>query len=256
MNARFFARTAPVAIAAALLLSGCGGGGNSLNEAAAANTNTPLPQIAAPNNGDWSQTITETPENGYRMGNPDAPVKLVEYASIGCHVCADFSDTAHAELVDTYVKSGQVSWEYRPFMLFPTDPGMFLLLKCQGPQPFFALAEELYRTQQGPSGWMSRTQSLDAAQIAQLQSMPAPQQAGALVKAIRMDEFFRQRGLPQGRVDACLADQAGLQKLADTTALGQREGVTGTPSFFINGQRAEVTAWSALEPRIRAAIGQ
>ena len=240
---------------AALALTACGSGGNNLNQAAA-NLNAPLNKIEAPNNADWTQTVQETPEGGYRMGNPDAPVKLVEYASIGCHVCADFSDAAHEKLTNEYVRSGQVSWEYRPLMLFPTDPGMFLMLKCQGPQPFFALAEQLYRTQQGESGWMNRTRTLTEAQLAQLQAMPAPVQAGALVKAIRMDEFFRQRGLPQARIDACLADRAQLQKLADTTSLGQREGVTGTPSFFINGKREEVTAWSALEPRLRAAIGQ
>lgn len=245
-----------LAATAALALAGCkGGSGNNLNEAAA-NLNQPLPKIDAPNNADWTQRVEETAEGGYRMGNPDAPVKLVEYASIGCHVCADFSDAAHEKLTNDYVKSGQVSWEYRPFMLFPTDPGMFLLLRCQGPQPFFALAEQLYATQQGDNGWMARTRTLTEAQLQQMQAMPPGQQAAALTRAMQMDQFFRQNGLPQARIDACLTDAAALQKLADITKLGQREGVSGTPSFFINGERVDVTAWSALEPRLRAAIGQ
>lgn len=234
--------------AASLALAGCGGGGNSLNQAAA-DTNTPLPQIAAPNNGDWSQTVSETPENGYRMGNPDAPVKLVEYASITCHVCADFSEAAHDELVNQYVKSGQLSWEYRPYAIFPTDPGLFALLRCQGPQPFFGLAEQLYATQRE---WAARAQSAPADQI---EALPLNQRPAAWVRAVQLDQFFRQRGLPQGRMDQCLADQAQLQVLVDSKARGDREGVRGTPTFFINGTRADVTAWTALRPLLRQAIG-
>ena len=245
---RLSAGAATAALALALTACGSGGGGNNLNEAAA-NLNTPLPKIAAPNNGDWSQTVSETPEGGYRMGNPEAPVKLVEYASITCGACAQFSETGHQELVNDYVKSGQVSWEYRPFSVFPTDPGMFMLLRCQGPQPFFGLTEQLYSTQKE---WAARAQQAPAEQI---ETMPLQQRPAAWVKAIQMDQFFRQRGLPQARIDACLADQATLQKLADVAALGQREGVTGTPTFLINGEVAGVTAWTALKPRLRAAIG-
>jgi protein-disulfide isomerase len=147
------------------------------------------------------------------------------------------------------VKSGQVSWEYRPFSVFPTDPGMFMLLRCQGPQPFFGLTEQLYSTQKE---WAARAQQAPAEQI---ETMPLQQRPAAWVKAIQMDQFFRQRGLPQARIDACLADQATLQKLADVVELGKSEGVTGTPTFLINGEVAGVTAWTALKPRLRAAIG-
>lgn len=246
-----FSRLAAGATAAALALAltACGGGGgNSLNQAAV-DLNTPLPQVPAPNNGDWTQNVVETPEGGFRMGNPEAPVKLVEYASITCPACAQFSETGHEELTNQYVKSGQVSWEFRPYSVFPTDPGLFMLLRCQGPQPYFGLTEQLYATQKE---WAARAQQ---APVDQISALPLPQQAAAWMKAIQMDQFFRQRGLPQARIDACLADQGALQKLADISALGQREGVTGTPTFFINGEVAGVTAWSALKPRLRAAIG-
>jgi protein-disulfide isomerase len=236
-------------LALALALTACGsGGGNNLNQAAA-DLNTPLPKIAAPNNGDWSLSVVETPEGGYRMGNPEAPVKLVEYASITCPACGQFSETGHTELVNDFVKSGQVSWEFRPYSVFPTDPGLFMLLRCQGPQPFFGLTEQLYAAQRE---WSDRAKGAPAQQIEQ---MPIGQRPAAWVKATGLDQFFRQRGLPQSRQDACLADQATLQKLADIAALGQREGVTGTPTFLINGEVVGVTAWSALKPRLRAAIG-
>jgi protein-disulfide isomerase len=248
MKPRFFASGAVLA----LMLAGCGGGGDDLNATANAMNNTPLPQVAAPNNGDWTQTVTETAEGGYRMGNPDAPVKLIEYASISCHVCAEFSEAGHEKLTNDYVKSGQVSWEYRPYMLFPTDPGLFMLLRCQGPQPFFALTEQLYATQEE---WTARLRQVPQAQLTALSAMPPQQQAGAIAKAIGMDQFFRQRGMPQARVDQCLADPAAIQRLTEIQNVGTADDVRGTPTFFINGTRANVVAWSQLEPLLRQAIG-
>ncbi len=241
------------ASALALFLAGCGGGDGSNLAAAAANVDAPLPQIPAPNQGDWRQVVSETPEGGYRMGNPDAPVKLVEYASITCPHCAEFAASASTPLRDEYVRSGQVSWEYRPFMLFPTDPGIFMALRCQGPQAFFRLAEQLYATQQD---WIGRLQVLSDQQLQAIQNMSPAARTGALMQAAGLDEFFRQRGMPQSRLESCLADPQGLQRLAEITQYGTAtDGVQGTPAFFINGQRQEVGTWNQLEPRLRAAMG-
>ena len=237
------------AAALALSLAGCGDGGG--NGQAPVADNAPLKQIAAPN-GDWTQVIAKTPEGGFRMGNPDAPVKLVEYGSLGCHVCADFEEEGAPELRDTYVKSGQVSWEFRTYLLFPTDPGVSMLLHCQGENAFFAAIDQLYADQKG---WMGRLQSLPPEQQQALQTM-APRDAAALVvRAGGLDEFFRQRGMPASRIQSCLADPAMLEQVAAITKRGNDEGVNGTPSFFINGKFVpRSSSWAALEPELRAAI--
>jgi protein-disulfide isomerase len=249
-----------MASALALALAGCGGE-SDLNQAAASiDLNAPLAQVPAPNNGDWTQNVQQTPEGGFRMGNPDAPVKLVEYASISCGHCAQFSQEGSEELKNTYVRSGQVSWEYRPVLLFPTDPGITMLLRCQGPQSFFALTEQLYATH---AEWSARTGTIPESQLAALQSMPPAQQAPALARALGMDQFFRQRGMPQAQVDQCLNNPENLNSLAETQRKVQEDGVTGTPTFFINGQVQEnVGYWNdprtpglSLENRLRAAIG-
>ena len=238
------------AAALALALAGCGDDGNvQVNETA---MNAPLTQIPAPQ-GDWTQMVQETPEGGYRMGNPDAPVKLVEYGSLGCHVCADFAADATEELRDTYVKSGQVSWEFRPFMLFPSDPGVTMLLRCMGPGPFFRLSDQLYADQEN---WMGRLREMPPEQAAQLEAMAPAERLGPLVRITGVDQFFRQRGMPEARINACLADPAALQRLMEITRQGNEEGVSGTPTFFINGRiQEQATAWRLLEPRLRAAIG-
>jgi protein-disulfide isomerase len=236
------------AAALALVLAACGGGGDNISQA---ELDKPLAQIKAPQ-GDWTQVVSETPEGGFRMGNPNAPVKLVEYASLSCPHCAEFEEQGVPTLRDKYVKSGQVSWEFRTFILFGSDPGVSMLLHCQGATPFFRLSEELYATQRD---WGAKLQSLTEQQQQQLQAM-SPQQAGAaLVPILGLDEFFRQRGMPQSRIDSCLADKAMADKVGAITQLGTKEGVTGTPTFFINGKQAPETAgWAKLEPQLRAAI--
>jgi protein-disulfide isomerase len=237
-----------VAAALALLLAGCGD--RSGDPAAGGNAAAPLAQIRAPN-GDWTQIVAATPEGGFRMGNPAAPVKLVEYGSVGCHICANFSREGSAPLRDTYVKSGRVSWEFRPYLLFPSDPGMAMLLRCRGPEPFFQLLDQLYA---GQKDWMARLQAISPAAQAQLQSLPPQERATALVRLAGIDRFFQVRGMPAGRVAACLADPQALKDLTALTERGNQEGVTGTPTFFINGRQVPNTSsWEALEPALRAA---
>ena len=247
------AGTGTGAIAFALLIAGCSGDGAGDATAGAANTATALTPIQAPNNGDWTQIVSETPEGGYRMGNPDAPVKLVEYASITCHVCAEFSKAGSEALQSRYVRSGRVSWEYRPFMLFPSDPAVFMLLRCQGPTPFFRLTEQLYA---GQEEWAGRLQTLSPERAQQLQTMAPTAQAAGIIEVTELAPFFRQRGMPEARINSCLADARQLDRLAEITRAGaEQHDVRGTPTFLINGERQEVTAWPELEQRLRAAIG-
>jgi protein-disulfide isomerase len=239
------------AAALALVLAACGGGGSNTSAGGLA-PGAPIPQIAAPNNGDWTQTVTAT-ETGFRMGNPNAPVRLVEYASITCPHCAEFAHGA-GPLTSQYVKSGQVSWEYRPHMLFPTDPGIFALLQCRGADPFFQLVEQLYADQES---WIARIQQYAQANEAALTAMSDPERAAAYVRGGGLDQFFRQRGMPQSQIDSCLADPANVRRVAELTARGTREnGVTGTPTFMINDTKAEgVGTWQQLEPLLRAQMG-
>jgi len=236
------------AAALALALGGCGKGADSNAQV----SNAPIKQIAAPQ-GDWTQVVSETPEGGYRMGNPEAPVKLVEYASLSCPYCARFDAEGVPTLRDKYVKSGQVSWEYRPYMNHPTDPALVVLVRCQGPDTFFGLADQLYQSQ---ATWFGRVADAPPAQLNAMQNLPPMQRNAAMVKLAQLDEFFRQRGMPQSKIDSCLASQANLDKALEITNRGNKDGINGTPNFMINGKlRPEAQDWKTLEPSLRGAIG-
>ncbi|MBV9883413.1 MAG: DsbA family protein [Sphingomonadaceae bacterium] len=196
---------------------------------------------------DWSQMAVRTPEGGVRIGNPAAPVKLVEYGSITCPHCAHFSGEAAQALRARYVRSGRVSWEYRPYLIFPTDPGLFMLLNCLGPARFFPAAEQLYATQ---SQWVGRVQALPPEQFQQMQNLPPNQQAAALVRATGLAPFFRARGMTDAQMNACLANRAGIERLGAISQYAVQLGVQGTPTFIVNGRLVGTQDWARLEPML------
>lgn len=232
MKARFFL----AGLAAAALLA---------VPAAAQRARRAAPAAAAARN--WTLTVVRTPEGGVRMGNPAAPIKLIEYGSITCGHCAQFSAQGTGPLRDRYIRSGRLSWEYRPYLIFPTDPGIFLLLNCLTPGQYFRAAERLYATQ---AAWSDRVNALPAAERQRLAGLSTAQQAAALVRAAGLDLFFRQRGLTPARIRACLGNGAALTRLAEITARADTAGVQGTPSFFINGRLVGTQDWARLEPML------
>ena len=235
--------------ALALMLSACGGGDG--NNASSANLNQALPQIPAPNNGDWTQVVEQTAEGGFRMGNPNAPVKLIEYASMTCPHCRAFSEESGQRLRDVYVKSGQVSFEFRNFVLNPLDAAASIGARCMGPSGFFGMTEQLFATQEQWAG------AVDEQEMAQAQSLPQNQRIPALFRAAELDSFFRQRGVPESQINQCLSNQQELERLAQMTQHGaERYQIPGTPGFVINDELVrDVSNWTDLEPILRSRIG-
>ena len=192
---------------------------------------------------DWLHRIERTAEGGYRMGNPNARVKLVEYGSITCSHCADFA-AASSQGLRAHVRSGRVSFEYRPYLIFPSDPGIFMLLSCQSPGKFFDTIDRLYATQ---TAWTGRIQ----AQESRLRGMPGRQLVGEVVRAGGVDQVFRQNGLSAQQINTCMADEAGLNRLVQANQRAEQLGVEGTPTFFINGRKADVGSWAQLDAMLR-----
>lgn len=234
----------------ALALAGCSASGDGNAAANQAVSQSPLPQRPAPNGGDWTQVVSRTPEGGTRVGNPDAPVKLIEYGSLTCPACQAFAASGTRPLLDTYVRSGQVSWEFRHLVIHGgPDVVMAMLSDCQPEAAFFATIEQLYLQQQ------EILAHLDQPTQTRLQSLPPEQQLGPLARAMRLDTFFARRGMPEARFNQCLANLPAAQRLAENLSAAAREGISGTPSFILNGERQEATSWAAVEPLLRAAIG-
>ena len=237
-------------LAAALLVSACGDKGND----PAATSNQPLTQVAAPN-GDWTKAVTQTPEGGMLMGNPNAKVKLVEFGSMSCSHCAEFAEKDEPKLVNNYVKSGQVSYEFRNFVRDPLDITMSLIARCAGANPqFFQLTQAMYADQ---ANLFQRLQAVPEQQLQALQTQPPAQQFQNYARLAGLQEWAAQRGLPSAKTNQCLSNQAEIERLvqmnSDTTT--QYPQFEGTPGFVINGKFVGSLPWDQLEPQIRGAVG-
>jgi len=234
------------AIGSALLLAGC------QNKEASAPTNTATAD--APYTGqDWTLTTTKTAAGGFQMGNPNAPVKLLEYASITCPHCRDFTKNAAEPLKEKYVKTGKVSYEYRNFVLNPLDVAATLVARCQGADTFFPFVEQLYATQME---WLGKFNAIDEKKLQSLGALPQGEQFKQLVVLTGLQDFFKAHGVPEERINACVSDPASLKELIAIRDKGTNEDkVDGTPNFFINGVRAEgVYDWAGLETKLREVV--
>ena len=81
------------------------------------------------------------------MGNPTAGVKLIEYGSYTCSHCATFDQEGAQPLIDKYVKTGRVSFEFRNFLRDGLDMSMSLIARCAGPERFFPLSDAMFKDQ-------------------------------------------------------------------------------------------------------------
>jgi protein-disulfide isomerase len=210
--------------------------------------------VSAPAGTDWTETVRETEFGGFVMGNPAAPVKLIEYASLTCPHCRDFAREATTPLRENYVKTGKVSWEFRSFPLNPIDVAATLLATCQGPVPFFKLVEQNYAEQEK---WVLPYQQLTDAKQKELALLPQDQQFLGLARAGGLDNFYRVRGLPTAKAEACLVDKGKIDKIVAMRQNGmEKDKVEGTPTFIINGAKVDQPpTWPALEPELKKAGG-
>lgn len=201
---------------------------------------------------DWTQVVSATADGGFVMGNPNAKVKVIEFASFTCPHCADFYETSHASL-QNYIRSGDVSLEMRTTLLGnPIDPAVTLASRCQGAAPFFRMMGDIFRTQKD---WM-QTAINNQAQLQTLQGQPPTDVLMGILRIAGLDSFFAARGLPASKLRQCMADTKQIDLLGKIQNDAFRTyKLTGTPGFVINGETAEgVATWPQLEEKIKAAL--
>ena len=176
--------------------------------------------LAACGNGDGagkSATPTsgvDSSTTGHVKGSADAPITLIEYASPTCPACKYFHDTVEPELFEKYVATGKVKFVYREYPLNDIDVAAYAMARCAGEDKFFDVLDDLFENQNGVR---------DAAQ-------------NGVVKATFVAIGARHGIESEEALDACLADKTILNALADTYQTAEEYGVTGTPTFVINGK--------------------
>ncbi len=202
---------------------------------------------------DWTTVVSATPEGGFRMGNPNAPVKLLEFASLTCPHCKDFHEEALPTIKAKYIATGKVNYEFRNFVLNGPDFAASMLARCQGPTVFFNLLNAFFVNQ---AMWTEPFTKLTEADTKRLQALPEDQQIAALAVTGGLDGFMRTRGMPRAKFDQCLADKKAFEQLTRMrTDAVEKYKLTGTPAFIINGEtQADTYNWATLQPKLQAAV--
>lgn len=153
------------------------------------------------------------------LGNPAAPVTIVEYASYTCSACSHFHAGPYKEIIDAYVTPGKVRFIYRDFLRNYPDFQAGLITHCLPARKAFAFAGIIYEKQ---SVWFPQLSDQDSAND---------------------NDFLRKTaklaGLSDEAIDTCLADKEMQEKLLKVVADAQSLGVSSTPTLFI-GKKAIV----------------
>lgn len=145
------------------------------------------------------------------LGDPDAPVTILEYASLTCPHCAHFHAKTLPDLKDQYLDAGKAKLVFRQFPLNQLDLRAGLLLRCAPESQYFNMANAIFGAQER---WMAAPDPLSA-----------------------LGQIGRMVGLDQATIDACLADQAMADRIIEVAQDGQQKyGVRATPTFVIDGE--------------------
>jgi protein-disulfide isomerase len=198
---------------------------------------------------DWTRTVSETPDGGFRMGNPKAKIQLVEYGSLTCPHCRHFAATAMKPLIARYVRPGKASYEYRSFVLNGIDLSAMLVARCGGPGHFFPMADALYATQ--PS-WIGKITDVESAR---LNGLPQSEMMLGVAKVAGLIEVAAAHGIPAAKAETCLTSDAAVKELEQMIKTASDLGVQGTPTFFVNGKKVDAYDWATLEPFLKEAGG-
>jgi len=202
-------RIAPVVLAAAIasIAAACGGDSDG---GSPSSPSTPVPSGTLAGSAQVPALADMLAEK--RLGSADAPNLVIQYSSLGCSHCADFHSQTLPALKSQYVDKGIATFVYRDFPLDSTSVKGAMVARCSGDSRYFAVIDAIYQTQ---STWARASDPWSA-----------------------MQKVLRDAGLAQSLIDACIAT-AGLE--AGVTAIRQQgvdaHGITGTPTFIVNGTK-------------------
>lgn len=198
---------------------------------------------------DWSRAVAQTPEGGFRVGNPNAALKVIEYGSLTCGHCAHFAEEGFPQLLQTYVKSGRVSFEFRNYIRDAADGAAALLSRCAGTSDYFAATDALFAAQ---PQWIGKLQALPAGEFKRMSELPPAEGFPQIAAAAGLTELAAKHGVTAAKAKTCLTSKAGLDAL-----LSLRKGALEvydleyTPTFVINGKKADASTWDQLEPLLK-----
>lgn len=147
------------------------------------------------------------------LGNPNAPIVVIEYASLTCPHCRNFHANVFPEVKRQYIDTGKVRYIVREFPIGRSAGNAAIINRCAPPEEYFSLLDAFLSRQ---SEWVSQEVRLDA-----------------------IYGVAKSSGMSRETFDKCLSNQAIIDGLNEVKQRGRQFGVVGTPTFFVNGRKAQ-----------------
>ena len=149
------------------------------------------------------------------LGNPDAKVTVVEYASASCSHCAKWNEEVFPAFKAKYVDTGRVHYVFREFLTPPIElaSAAFLMARCAGKDKYFNVVDAVFRAQ------------------------PVMYQTGDYRGELL--RIANSAGMSEQQFTQCIRDDEALKALnARVERAVEDENISGTPTFVINGKTA------------------
>ena len=163
-----------------------------------------------------TNTLANIEDNEFYIGDTDAPITIIEYASLSCSHCANFHLNTLPELIESYVDSGKAKIVFRDFPFnYPALLGS-MVLRCVPLDVRFDYATALYKLQ---SKWVLRENS----------------------KSIKeLYKIMQSGGMSQDEFDNCIYNTDLENKILEELMAAQKEfDIKSTPTLIINGIKIE-----------------
>lgn len=181
-------------------------------------------------------------------GDPDAPIEIIEYASLTCNHCATFHNNVLPRLKEKYIDTGQAKLVMRSFLLNIIDARITQLTRCVTERRYFPFLDALFKRQ---------TQWYSIAEYQRLQGLHDRQTASDMFVEATFEEvakMARQVGLNQAKIDECAASGAIGEYLMAVQQDGiENYKVNSTPTIIVNGNRVN-NDYASIERAIEAEL--
>ncbi len=203
-----FSRRASIIALAAIALSACGA----------------ADQTSAQTSGSGSGEIALT---DITLGDADAPITMVEYASWTCPACLQFHTDVMPMLKSDYVEAGHVKFVFREFPTPPTNVSVagFALARCAGEESYYQVIDDLF--------------------AAQSNILNLARSGGDIEGALR--SLASSYGIESDGFTDCLNNQDITYAIGESVMKGDSQGVNSTPTVFINGEKLQGYDWRSAE---------
>jgi protein-disulfide isomerase len=189
-------------VAAVLMWKGSRGGSSDVSATAAA------PVIV---------TAADSAFKGFVLGAETAPVEVIEYADFQCPHCGEFANVQFPTIKEQLINTGRLRWRFREYPLpsFPWSRTAALAAQCVGEQgKFWEMEEALFQRQ---SDWGTSRKNPSAA----------------------FRDLAHGVGVDVDKYDTCVDSQRYAGRIEASYREGTARGVTGTPTFFVNGRELD-----------------